>query len=948
MILKAFKIVIRGVRFLDNLDEEIKSRQAPVHRTLMATVAEEVYNPLTPPADSTSFEGVQHADTAYETASHRTSSVSSGSAFTGSQRSDEQAKRRSQSYKRTSIAHSATTSSSRPVSYSSSANPKRQSISHRVSLTASIPAAQRQNLVSEKLGSSHDIFLSYLGSFIGRLHLQSQSPADLLLTIRQSVTAGRALLAVVEVVCGHNNQSSDSLDKARRAMYDQVNKLVVAAREIIKSSGKEEEEVLMPQQNGRLLMAATGCVKAAGECVAKTKFVIERIGDFEFETSAEGLGIDVAVVGAVKNDATTALQSAQVEASGEPSRPAPPPLVIPSNEKPLPSVPAYDPLSPVGPAPVGSNLRNSLLPPLPLTTSPLMGQEDYNSSDQSLNSNEPGYPPRTGSLAASSSVASSSYLGNLRDSESSLISQTSTRAVTPDLADFGHKSKLSKTDISFSGSHSTLADDPEEGELKMLEKTFANELLLNKEGQITGGTLPALVERLTTHDSTPDAIFVSTFYLTFRLFATPTELAKALVDRFEYVAQSPHIAGPVRLRVYNLFKGWLESHWRDTSDRAALVIIEPFAKDQLGKVLPAAGKRLLELAQKVSSNEGPLVPRLVSSMGKTTTSLAQYIPADTPMPPAYMNKAQVNALKNWKMGGSDPTILDFDPLELARQLTIKEMNIFCSIVPEELLGSEWTKRSGSNATNVRAMSTLSTDLSNLVADSILQHDDAKKRAIIIKHWIKIAHKCLELNNYDSLMAIICSLNSSTIIRLKKTWDIVSQKRKDMLKGLQAVVEPDRNYAVLRKRLQDHVSPCLPFVGTYLTDLTFVDAGNPATKQLSNGMSVINFGKHSQTAKIIGELQRFQIPYRLTEVPELQEWIQAQIVRVKSSSENENVQQYYRKSLFLEPRENGARGTPVSLEPSSAHSKEKFDIFGWAHSSKERQPSVSTTTSATTS
>ena len=319
-------------------------------------------------------------------------------------------------------------------------------------------------------------------------------------------------------------------------------------------------------------------------------------------------------------------------------------------------------------------------------------------------------------------------------------------------------------------------------------------------------------------------------------------------------------------------------------------------------MLTAAGRRLLELAQKVSSTDGSVVPRLVSCMGKTSTSISQYISADTPLPPPNLSKSQVSALKKWKMGGTSPTILEFDPLELARQITIKEMNIFCSIMPEELLGSEWTKRSGSNALNVRAMSTLSTDLSNLVADTILQYDDAKKRAVIIKHWIKITQKCLELNNFDSLMAIACSLNSSTIVRLRKTWDIVSHKRKDMLKGLQAIVKSDKNYAVLRKRVHDHVPPCLPFVGTYLADLTFVDAGNPATKQLlgageNDGMAVINFDKHARTAKIIGELQRFQIPYRLTEVPELQEWIQAQIVRVKSSSEHESVQQYYRKSLF---------------------------------------------------
>jgi hypothetical protein len=956
MILRAFKIVTRGVRFLDVLEDDMRTRQTPVHK-FMATVAEEAYNPPTPPAESTSFEGAQHGDHAYEAASRRSSSHSSGSV----QRPDEQTKR--SSHKRASTTHSSHTSSSRPLSMSrpASVQIKRQSISHR--LSASLSPAQRQNLVSEKLNVSHDTFLSHLGSFIGRLHLQSQSSTDLITAVRQSVTAGRDLLRVVEMVCDHDNQSADALEACRNSMYEKINKLVGAARDIITSSVIDDEDVVMPKQNGRLLMAATGCVKAAGECVAKTKFVIERIGDFEFEPHSGSLGIDIASIGAVAEAEAKLPAEPTEDAPAEPaSRPPPPPLVIPSYEKPLPEVPLGSPIvESTGPKSPPRTLDRvvehetlesattldskrsstmSLLPPLPKMTDSLMSQDECSPTDHSSIANDGDFqrPFRAGSIAISSSGTSSTYISSMRDSESSMLSQTSTRATTPDISSYVPRSQPSLSDLSLSGSQSTLADDMDDGESKMLEKTFAHELLHNKEGQITGGTLPALVERLTTHDSTPDSIFVSTFYLTFRLFVTPTELAKALVDRFDYVGESPHIASPVRLRVYNIFKGWLESHWRERSDHEALSVIEPFAQDKLGKVIPTAGRRLLELAQKVSSTDGPLVPRQVSSMGRTLTSISQYIPADTPLPPTNMTKSQMGSLKNWKMGGSNPTILDFDALELARQLTIKEMEIFCSIMPEELLGSEWTKRSGSNAVNVRAMSTLSTDLSNLVADTILHYDDAKKRATVIKHWIKIAHRCLELNNYDSLMAIICSLNSSTIIRLKRTWDIVSQKRKDMLKGLQAIIEPEKNYAVLRRRLNDHVPPCLPFVGMYLTDLTFVDAGNAATRQLpgqgdGEGMPVINFDKHTRTAKIIGELQRFQIPYRLAEVPELQEWIQAQIVRVKSSSEHENVQQYYRKSLLLEPRETlQSRHSPEdSVTSISAVSKEKFDIFSWTHS-----------------
>ena len=47
-----------------------------------------------------------------------------------------------------------------------------------------------------------------------------------------------------------------------------------------------------------------------------------------------------------------------------------------------------------------------------------------------------------------------------------------------------------------------------------------------------GATVEGLVERMTLHDSPPDAVLSNTFYLTFRLFTTPKQLAETLVQRF--------------------------------------------------------------------------------------------------------------------------------------------------------------------------------------------------------------------------------------------------------------------------------------------------------------------------------------------------------------------------------------------------------------------------------
>jgi hypothetical protein len=188
-----------------------------------------------------------------------------------------------------------------------------------------------------------------------------------------------------------------------------------------------------------------------------------------------------------------------------------------------------------------------------------------------------------------------------------------------------------------------------------------------------------------------------------------------------------------------------------------------------------------------------------------------------------------------------------------------------------------------------------------------------------------------------------------VTRLKRTWELVSVKTKARLEELKAITDVGRNYAVLRQRLHNHVAPCIPFVGIYLTDLTFIDVGNGTTRQLpgesgQEGISVINFDKHMKTAKIIGQLQSFQVPYRLAAVPEMQEWMEAQIQRVRSSDQA-NIQSYYRRSLLLEPRDpqNPNRGSPsidqgTFTAESRTISKEKFEFLNFNFSTNNLKPS----------
>lgn len=64
--------------------------------------------------------------------------------------------------------------------------------------------------------------------------------------------------------------------------------------------------------------------------------------------------------------------------------------------------------------------------------------------------------------------------------------------------------------------------------------------------------------------------------------------------------------------------------------------------------------------------------------------------------------------------------------------------------------------------------------------------------------------------------------------------------------------------------------------------------------------VINFEKHLRTAKIIHEIQRFQVPYEFPEKEDVVAWLDMQIDRIRKIG-CEDIQPLYKRSCVLEPK-----------------------------------------------
>jgi hypothetical protein len=150
----------------------------------------------------------------------------------------------------------------------------------------------QSNWALDRLNNAHDVLLSHLAAYIGRLHLQSRSPGAIFDTTNQCVIAARNFLAVVRAITsrkGSRLSSTGALEQSSHVLWAKCTLLVNTAREVVSSHGvgeSEDDVVVMDGEVRKLVEAATACVRSAGECSAMGHCLLEAIGDFELPASA--------------------------------------------------------------------------------------------------------------------------------------------------------------------------------------------------------------------------------------------------------------------------------------------------------------------------------------------------------------------------------------------------------------------------------------------------------------------------------------------------------------------------------------------------------------------------------------------------------------------------------------------------------------------------------------
>uniref|UniRef100_A0A8C9TBK4 Son of sevenless homolog 2 (Drosophila) n=1 Tax=Scleropages formosus TaxID=113540 RepID=A0A8C9TBK4_SCLFO len=422
---------------------------------------------------------------------------------------------------------------------------------------------------------------------------------------------------------------------------------------------------------------------------------------------------------------------------------------------------------------------------------------------------------------------------------------------------------------------------------------------------IKAGTVVKLIERLTYH-MYADPNFVRTFLTTYRSFCKPQELLSLLIDRIEipepeqteedrqalWNGDQPMAAElqrfrreyvqPVQLRVLNVFRQWVEHHFYDfETDPELLYKLEEY----ITSLTQLRGKSMRKWVESINK----IIKRKLQTQ---TNGVSHNITFESAPPPIEWHISRAGQVETFDL-------MTLHPIEIARQLTLLESELYRAVRPSELVGSVWTKEDKEkNSPNLLRMIRHTTNLTLWFEKCIVEAENIDERVAVLTRIIEILQVFQELNNFNGVLEIVSAINSVPVYRLDHTFEAVPERKKRVLE--EAVELSQDHFKKYLAKLKSINPPCVPFFGIYLTNILKTEEGNPDFLKC-HGKELINFSKRRKVAEITGEIQQYQNqPYCLKTEPEIKKFFES-LNPMGSMSEKEFSDYLFNKSLEIEPR-----------------------------------------------
>lgn len=244
-------------------------------------------------------------------------------------------------------------------------------------------------------------------------------------------------------------------------------------------------------------------------------------------------------------------------------------------------------------------------------------------------------------------------------------------------------------------------------------------------------------------------------------------------------------------------------------------------------------------------------------------------------------------------------MLRFDPLVVAEQLTLIEESLLVELEPRELLQNAWSKSNkDERAPNVLRIIANFNRVSYFVTTFVVSGATTEERNKRMQFWGEVLKHCIALNNISTGMAIsssfqVCVGASDYVVVCAALWVAVPltfgqsvpmhrllkrhllEIKTSTQKSLDALTELMRgNKTGYRRKMEVFLSsgePAIPYLAVHLSDLTFLEDGNPNFVD-----DLINMQKRHLIGKQIGPLEKLQSrPYtNFQSDPALQAYLRA--------------------------------------------------------------------------
>ncbi|UJR28280.1 hypothetical protein I4U23_009528 [Adineta vaga] len=505
-----------------------------------------------------------------------------------------------------------------------------------------------------------------------------------------------------------------------------------------------------------------------------------------------------------------------------------------------------------------------------------------------------------------------------------------------------HKSTTSSTSYSSSSTIHTLTDDNNDTS-KPTGDTQTNDqgtLLYStiKIYQLKAGTLEKIIEYLANGDGELDTTHMHILFSTYRTFTNTRTLIDTIIARYQSVLPaSLDMTEEVRRKT-------LKSH------RTAITCLLNAYKEDFCE--PPYYATLNHLSAHLSDDEiQKQCHRLLEELKNEEDNLTSDVDKNNNSKKNYLSYQKgFDYLIPWNL-------LEISSTIIAEQLTIVDADLLKRVLPYECLTistNGCARRSSPNHSN-RLLSTVdkTIDFFNAVVArviaTILKEQDEQTRSHVIEKWIDVAHQCRRLKNFSSLTAILNGLLSGCIYRLTTAWSYVTEDYWSILEELknvfgscadrkQARAILDKQLDELRLTLPDYIegtakyvdmtsainatlgrkfrhktsrdqsksvmNGTVPYLGIYLSDLTYIDSAYPNTinnemkGESSSSKKLINFEKHRKQFEIIAQIKLFQSAANaytdLRSLPRFKAWFDS--VRIYTDTESWDL------SYGIEPKE----------------------------------------------